>query len=119
MRKIDFDFIPPHLNCNNCGGCCGPVPISQIEYKNIKEYCIEKNIVPILYLDYTCPFRDEKNKKCMIYEVRPMLCKLMGVTKGMYCDNKNTYEIDGYKFISKDINKDISGMSKLVKELLD
>ena len=23
----------------------------------------------------TCPFRDEANKKCLIYDVRPQICK--------------------------------------------
>ncbi|MGL5713374.1 MAG: YkgJ family cysteine cluster protein [Paraclostridium sp.] len=119
MRKINFDFIPPHLNCNNCGGCCGPVPISEREYKLIYDYCIENNVVPILYLeDYTCPFRDNKKKVCLIYEVRPTICKLFGVSEGMECDNGNTYNMNGYKYILKDPNKDLNGMNKLVADLV-
>ena len=26
--------------------------------------------------DMTCPFRDEKNKKCLIYEIRPEICRV-------------------------------------------
>lgn len=117
MRKINFDFIPPHLNCKNCGECCGLVPISEKEYNDIKKYCIENNIKPKKAGMLDCPFRDNENKICMVYEVRPMLCKLMGVTKGMSCSNGNSYEINGYKHISKDANKDIQGMIKLVREL--
>lgn len=116
MKKINFNFIPPHFSCNNCGGCCGPVPIDNKEYEKIKEYCVKNKIKPILYLDYTCPFRDEKLKSCMIYEVRPTICKLFGVTDGMTCQNGNTCSIDGHKFI-KD-KKDIAGINKLVELLL-
>ena len=68
-------------------------------------------------MDYTCPFRDEKNKKCMIYDVRPIICKLFGVTKGMKCKNGNSCNIDGHKHILGDEIKDISSMSKLILEL--
>ena len=117
MRKINFDFIPPHLNCKNCGECCGLVPISEKEYNDIKKYWIENNIKPKKVGMLDCHFRDNENKICMVYEVRPMLCKLMGVTKGMSCSNGNSYEINGYKHISKDANKDIQGMIKLAREL--
>lgn len=118
MKKINFDFIPPHLKCTNCGECCGPVPISEKEYERIFDYCIENNIKPLLKLDYSCEFRDEKQKKCLIYPVRPDICKLFGVSKGMNCPNGNSYEIDGVKFIQKDIDKDLHGIYKLTKELL-
>ena len=117
MKKINFDFIPPHLNCKNCGDCCGLVPIGEKEYEDIKKYCIDNNVIPKNVGIFDCPFRDNENKICMIYEVRPILCKLMGVTKGMTCSNGNSYEIDGYKYITKDINKDIQGIRKLVMEL--
>ena len=26
-------------------------------------------------VDMTCPFRDEENKKCLIYEIRPEICR--------------------------------------------
>ncbi len=37
----------------------------------------------------------------------------------MNCTNGNSYELDGYKFIEKDINKDLHGMYKLTTELLN
>ena len=118
MRKINFDYIPVHTKCINCGECCGPVPISEKEYKEIKKYCIENNIEPYLKLnEFDCPFRDHKRKKCNIYPVRPDMCKLFGVTKGMTCSNGNSCNIDGYKYILKDPNKDINGIKKLANEL--
>lgn len=26
-------------------------------------------------VDMTCPFRDERNSKCLIYEIRPVICR--------------------------------------------
>lgn len=94
--------IPRHKNCTNCGECCGLVPASQAEINTIRNYIATHNISPIQYKDkVTCPFRDNEAKKCLIYPVRPTICRLMGVVKGMYCPNGNTCEIDGYKFLPK------------------
>jgi Fe-S-cluster containining protein len=49
-----------------------------------------------------CQFRDILMKRCAIYPVRPVICRLMGVVKGMTCENGNTVEIDGTPFISPD-----------------
>lgn len=95
--------IPQHKNCANCGECCGIVPASKAEVGAIKDYIAVHGIKPIKHKDFrTCPFRDNEAKKCLIYPVRPTVCKLMGVTKGMNCPNGNTCEIDGEKFLSKD-----------------
>jgi len=43
--------------------------LKKVEYKfSIKEKLLEKD-------NYACLFFDEKNKKCMIYEVRPNQCR--------------------------------------------
>ena len=111
----NVEYIPKHTKCTNCGKCCGPILMGEREYKLIKEYCIKNNIKPIYYLDDTCFFRDEKNKKCLIYEVRPVICKLFGVTKGMECINGNTCEIDGYKYLP--ITEKLLSMFDLAIEL--
>lgn len=94
--------IPNHKNCNNCGGCCGPVPASKKELENIKDY-ISKNPETLNKLTknkaLTCIFRSELEKKCLIYPVRPIVCRLMGVAKGLNCDNGNSHNINGHKFI--------------------
>lgn len=118
MRRLNFIFIPPHIKCTNCGGCCGPVPISKKEYEEIKEYCLKNDIRPMKNIKFnSCPFRNDKKKKCDIYPVRPILCRIFGVTKGMECKNGNTYELNGFKYIAGDLEKDITGMDKLAKEL--
>ena len=54
-------------------------------------------------------------KKCLIYPVRPTVCRLMGVAKGMDCPNGNTCEIDGYKFLPKDANISNTEISNVVR----
>lgn len=33
-------------------------------------------------VDMTCPFRDERNKKCLIYEIRPEICRVFKCDQG-------------------------------------
>lgn len=67
--------------CSNCGQCCTDfLPLSRKEVKRIKAYIKKHRIKEqrhnaLMKTDLTCPFRDETNKKCLIYEVRPDICK--------------------------------------------
>lgn len=67
--------------CSSCGACCSYIlPMSKLEVKEIKRYMKKHKIkeqrhVLTTKVDLTCPFRDEKNKKCLVYEVRPEICR--------------------------------------------
>ena len=76
--------------CSNCGSCCtNLLPVSGKEKKTIRRYiqkhgikeqtCHYPTADPIL--DLTCPFRHHTEKKCLIYEVRPAICR------AFRCDN--------------------------------
>jgi len=97
--------IPRHENCSNCGKCCGPVPVTTEEIELIRRYLGDhpeaRKSTKSKRDHQSCVFRDEDEKKCTIYPVRPMICRLMGVTKGMTCANGNTHEIDGRPFVKK------------------
>lgn len=96
--------IPEHKNCNNCGGCCEIVMASEKEIENIRKF-IKKN--PNVLdetgspTSLTCIFRDEEEKKCLIYPVRPISCRLMGVVEGMECSQGNSNDLNGRKFMSE------------------
>jgi len=70
--------------CSNCGECCANfLPVSKKEVKEIKKY-IEKHGIKEQKrfwpfsgptLDLTCPFRSNSERKCLIYEVRPAICR--------------------------------------------
>ena len=70
-------------NCSNCGQCCTEfLPLTTDEVRLIKTYVKEKHIKPKFQIfsstgfNTKCPFRDEENKKCLIYTVRPKICRL-------------------------------------------
>ena len=67
--------------CSNCGQCCSNcLPLSAQEINRIKAYIKKHNIKEqrhnaMVGVDMTCPFRDERNRKCLIYEIRPAICR--------------------------------------------
>lgn len=94
--------IPEHKNCKNCGKCCGVIPATKKEVEAIRKYITERGIKPLSPKgSETCPFRDNVQKKCLIYPVRPLICRLYGVAEGtMKCENGNSANIDGKRFLS-------------------
>lgn len=92
--------IPVHKNCTNCGKCCGIIPATSEEVEAIRSYIAENDIKPVRSYTSTCPFRDEAQKKCLIYPVRPLICRLFGVAKKAECPNGNSADIDGSKFFN-------------------
>lgn len=81
----------PSGDCAGCGNCCmESVGINLVEFINIYNYLSNKDelrklalnkILDYYFLEYTkkspCPFKDNDNR-CMIYEVRPLNCRLFG-----------------------------------------
>lgn len=81
MKNKDLDFTI-NGNCSNCGLCCQAIlTISEKEIQKIKSYIGKNKIKPINrhsivdkeFIDI-CPFLDQQNK-CLIYPVRPEVCK--------------------------------------------
>lgn len=111
---MNINTIPKHSKCKNCGECCGPVPINEIEGKAIREF-LNKN-KPKYNKEYNfllCKFRIDG--KCSIYPVRPVLCRLMGVTRGMSCINGNSHDIDGMKFLNIFTTKTLGLLNDVIK----
>ncbi|WP_195940497.1 YkgJ family cysteine cluster protein [Romboutsia sp. 1001713B170131_170501_G6] len=81
----------PSGDCTGCGNCCmESVGINLIEFINIYNYLLDKDelrktslskIIDYYFLEFTkksaCPFKDENNR-CLIYEVRPLNCRIFG-----------------------------------------
>ena len=74
-------------NCSRCGNCCTPfLPMSKSEVKKVKDYLrlhpdiekrgIENNPIKGKDVYIRCCFYDSDKKECMIYPVRPGICKL-------------------------------------------
>ena len=80
------------IDCSKCpdkGCCCGIFQMDkklvekhkdkfQVETEKIVE---DKNWIALLTKDLGCIFLNRKTKNCMIYEDRPEVCRLYGISK--------------------------------------
>lgn len=69
-------------HCSKCGECCSNLlPLSHKEIMSIRSYISEHDIkpMPLIRGKYIfagiCPFLNI-HRKCMIYDVRPLICKV-------------------------------------------
>ena len=84
MKSGVLDFTKNGA-CSNCGECCANIlPVSKAEVLKIRRYIKkhqikeQKHFIPARdpnLVDMTCPFRDNGNRRCVIYEARPMICR--------------------------------------------
>lgn len=84
MKNGVYDFTKDG-KCSNCGECCSDIlPVSLEEIRTIRKYikkhgiAEQKHFSPTAVVptfDLTCPFRNNAERKCMIYEVRPAICR--------------------------------------------
>ena len=81
MQTVNVTDYTVDGKCSGCGACCSNLlPMSDDEVKRIKAYIKKYGIKEqrhnvMMGVDMTCPFRDDANKKCLVYEVRPAICK--------------------------------------------
>ena len=101
--------IPEHTGCTGCGSCCtANVPLSETETRRIDSYVRGADadkfayILEVLFAEKdptphgrtACPFRDNVLGRCAIYEVRPVTCRVWGVSDDSRCDNGNSAFMD-------------------------
>lgn len=93
----------PKVDCQRCGECCGPVEAAPVEKQIITEYCQRNNIplkgffssLAVKCLDvaaghWQCPMF--QNGGCVIYEVRPLICRLQGTVPDLPCPNSPNHK---------------------------
>lgn len=86
--------------CSKCGECCtNLLPVSQNEINTIQEYVIQNNIKPqmqmlVMQNRLTCPYYN--GNKCLIYEVRPLICKEFYCNKTMNMYVAEKFQKDKY-----------------------
>lgn len=81
--------------CSYCGNCCTDLlPTTRKEIETIKKYIhknkvkiVKKNFLALGTHDMTCIFL--KDKKCLIYEVRPQICRSFICNKVGFKNLKN------------------------------
>lgn len=88
MEHGVYDFTK-EVKCSDCGNCCSNfLPVTKGEVNRISRYIKANGITEQNHLtapmaaesydgvyDAVCPFRDNVNKRCVIYEVRPAICR--------------------------------------------
>ena len=83
MHAGVYDFTTDG-QCSGCGGCCSDfLPLSEMEIAQIHAYVKRHGITehrnrpPTVDAveDWTCPFRNNLERKCEIYPVRPAICR--------------------------------------------
>lgn len=81
MEELKLTDNTVNGKCSGCGACCSDfLPLSDAEIKRIKVYAKAHGLKEqrhnfMVGYDMTCPFRDDANKKCLVYEVRPAICR--------------------------------------------
>ena len=83
MEHGVYDFTNEG-ECSQCGQCCTNfLPMSEKELKTIKRHVKKHHIKPQKHLmptveptiDMTCHLRNDAERKCMAYDVRPQICR--------------------------------------------
>lgn len=97
--------------CVKCGSCCSNLlPLSASEIKDIKKYVKkhhikeEKHFVPVstsTMFDFTCPFlhNGDNEHVCVIYQVRPMVCRLFKCDQSREVIETNKRKLRGSRMI--------------------
>ena len=81
----DLWAMIPKMECKpGCHQCCGPTLWSRAEYETIKHFLENNGRKELEATGLSCPYLDNE-KGCSIYPVRPLLCRLFGVTEGLEC----------------------------------
>ena len=69
-------------NCSKCGECCKDIITADFnEIRKIKKYVQQHKIQPQWHptgrksIDMTCPFLNWDTRECVIYPVRPKICR--------------------------------------------
>jgi Fe-S-cluster containining protein len=87
LTNLDIHSVLATNYCNRCGQCCivtSPIVMTSDEYLHMTN--IEPDLIMDIDLDLEnggfkfiedlpCKFFDKDNKKCMIYDVRPNVCR--------------------------------------------
>ena len=104
--------------CSKCGECCtNLLPVSQKEVDIIQRYVIANKIRPqtqmlVMQNRLTCPYYN--GKKCLIYEVRPLICKEFYCYKKPSTEMEKKFEKD--KYITVDMWAIAKEIDKYFKE---
>lgn len=102
--------------CQNCGDCCGPIPVSKDELHDIIEAIRhmspeERSRLKNQKRDiFTCPLRDVEKKRCSVYRARPKVCQLFGRVVQLRC----SHNLNAPAMAKASENMELKGISEAV-----
>lgn len=95
LSETQYQDFTVNGACSNCGACCSNLlPMTRREIDAIKRYIKSHGIKPQKHfiparnpvVDMVCPFRDNANRRCVIYDVRPEICRAYRCDKAAHGD---------------------------------
>jgi len=83
----------PNGRCNGCYDCAtrcmGNLPITRTEFEAIREFIGGGGYFPTVRpaggMAAACEFADPDGPRCLIYPVRPLICRLFGLVEWLPC----------------------------------
>ena len=83
----------PMANCCGCDGCAarcmGGLAITRSEFEAICEYFGGPMFMPAARayqcMGALCEFKERSSPRCIIYPVRPLICRLFGIVEWLPC----------------------------------
>lgn len=103
----------PEFSCKHCHDCCGPIIWYEPEDILIRNYIKKHNIKRISWTieefkknNMRCPYIN--NDRCIIYSVRPIVCRLQGNISELKCkflNNNKLLSKEKLKNLRKDFIK--------------
>ena len=85
IKLEDAIDLTENGKCSNCGGCCSNfLPVRKEEIERLKRFVRRKHFKPIVRsnvlagcsIDLMCPFRNDKEQRCEVYDIRPEVCRI-------------------------------------------
>lgn len=90
-RLEDIYLQIPDFECKHCHKCCGPIIWFKPEEILIRDFIKSNDVEYIVWSTQQfknngmrCPYI--KNDRCIIYPVRPIVCRLQGNLSDMPCE---------------------------------
>jgi hypothetical protein len=87
-----YDTLPMAdcTGCEDCAGrCMGNLSIARAEFEAIRDFLGGTVYQPTLrhqgQMAVQCEFSDPDGPRCLIYPVRPLICRLFGIVEWLPC----------------------------------
>ncbi len=117
LRRLNNIYLQiPGFECKHCQRCSNPIFWFYPEEINIRTYLKHYQLPYMTYSEeefkqnhMKCPYLTKN--RCLIYPVRPIICRLQGTIPDLYCPNNSK------PLLSQDqINKIIKEFNDLLRD---